>query len=186
LAPGTPSGDQFDAVCQLPPSLLLKEYWAPSAVPFTVLFLEVRETIMGRVVLRTVWEENIEWNLFSVQFLIRPFLETYIGADARGGSPDNNMSNNNECTYSCIATRWLWNWLNSRPLKSENLNSEHASISHAKTIILHFKFGTVNTSSMKVKAFSAASSPERTRKDRHLELLFLMIGISIALAFGKN
>jgi hypothetical protein len=22
---------------------------------------------MGRVVLRTVWEENIEWNLFSVQ-----------------------------------------------------------------------------------------------------------------------
>jgi hypothetical protein len=27
---------------------------------FTVLFLEVRETIMGRVVLRTVWEENIE------------------------------------------------------------------------------------------------------------------------------
>ena len=108
------------------------------------------------------------------------------GADARGGSPDNNMSNNNECTYSCIATRWLWNWLNSRPLKSENLNSEHASISHAKTIILHFKFGTVNTSSMKVKAFSAASSPERTRKDRHLELLFLMIGISIALAFGKN
>jgi hypothetical protein len=32
---------------------------------------------MGRVVLRTVWEENIEWNLFSVQFLIRPFLETY-------------------------------------------------------------------------------------------------------------
>lgn len=39
---------------------------------------------------------------------------------------------------------------------------------------------------MKVKAFSAASRPERTRKDRHLELLFLMIGISIALAFGKN
>jgi hypothetical protein len=33
---------------------------------------------MGRVVLRTVWEENIEWNLFSIQFLIRPFLETYI------------------------------------------------------------------------------------------------------------
>jgi hypothetical protein len=33
---------------------------------------------MGRVVLRTVWEENIEWNLFSVQFLIRPFLETYM------------------------------------------------------------------------------------------------------------
>jgi hypothetical protein len=32
---------------------------------------------MGRVVLRTVWEENIEWNIFSVQFLIRPFLETY-------------------------------------------------------------------------------------------------------------
>jgi hypothetical protein len=32
---------------------------------------------MGRVVLRTAWEENIEWNLFSVQFLIRPFLETY-------------------------------------------------------------------------------------------------------------
>jgi hypothetical protein len=32
---------------------------------------------MGRVVLRTVWEENIEWNLFSVQFLFRPFLETY-------------------------------------------------------------------------------------------------------------
>jgi hypothetical protein len=29
---------------------------------------------VGRVVLRTVWEENIEWNLFSVQFLIRPFL----------------------------------------------------------------------------------------------------------------
>lgn len=82
------------------------------------------------------------------------------------------------------STRWLWNWLNSRPLKSENLNSEHVSISHAKTIILHFKFGTVNTSSMKVKAFSAASSPERTRKDRHLELLFLMIGISIALAFA--
>jgi hypothetical protein len=26
------------------------------------------------VVLRTVWEENIEWNLFSVQFLIRQFL----------------------------------------------------------------------------------------------------------------
>jgi hypothetical protein len=38
--------------------------------------LKLAQTIMGRVVLRTVWEENIEWNLFSVQFLIRPFLET--------------------------------------------------------------------------------------------------------------
>jgi hypothetical protein len=26
----------------------------------------------------TVWEENIERNLFSVQFLIRPLLETYM------------------------------------------------------------------------------------------------------------
>ena len=31
----------------------------------------------GVVVPRAVWEENIEWKLFSVQFLIIPFLETY-------------------------------------------------------------------------------------------------------------
>lgn len=39
---------------------------------------------------------------------------------------------------------------------------------------------------MKLKALSSAPSVSEARKDRHLELFFLMIGMSLAFAFGKH
>jgi hypothetical protein len=44
---------------------------------------------MGRVVLRTVWEDNIEWNLFSVQFFDQTvFGELHFAIKARSKLQD--------------------------------------------------------------------------------------------------